>query len=214
NLSQTTMRAEIGKLTLDSTFSERDTINSNIVSQVDLASDPWGIKVLRYEIKNITPSGSMIHTMEIQMEAERQRRAEVTLAEAEKQARINSSTADRQELINISEGDRQKKINEAEGTSQEIKLLANATAEGVKLISLAVSKPGGELALKMRIIDQFIEEFGKIVNRASLKVVPTQLANIKGFFEGLSHVSTTIPTTAAGPGAKVTSQKKGGGSYE
>lgn len=195
NLCQTTMRSEIGKLSLDETFSERDSINSNIVSQVDLASDPWGIKVLRYEIKNITPSHNMVMTMEKQMEAERERRAEVTLAEAEKQARINHSTADRQEKINISEGERQKRINEAEGRAQKISLVAEATAEGIRQVSEAIAKPGGDQAVKMRILDQFIDEFGKVLEKSQISVVPGQLANIKGFFEGIGKVSGNIPTT-------------------
>ncbi len=192
NLAQTTMRSEIGKMDLDSTFSERETINENIVKEIDLASDPWGIKVLRYEIKNIAPSMHMIETMEKQMEAERQKRAEITLATAEKEATINISTAERQEKINLSEGERQSKINIAEGKAKEISELAEATAFSVKRISEALSKPGGEEALKVKLIEQFIEEFGKIVDTSNVTVVPSQLANIKGFFEGISKVTNEL----------------------
>jgi len=195
NLCQTTMRAEIGKLSLDSTFSERDSINWNIVAQVDQASDAWGIKVLRYEIKNINPSSSMVATMEKQMEAERQRRAEVTMAEADKQARINSSHADRQEKINISEGERQKRINIAEGKAKEIALIAVATADSIQKISQAIGTPGGSKAVQAQILDQFIEGFGDVIKTSKIKVVPAQLANIKGFFEGISQVGDTIPET-------------------
>ena len=195
NLAQTTMRSEIGKLSLDSTFSERDSINEKIVKEVDKASDPWGIKVLRYEIQNISLSDQMLNTLEKQMEAERQKRAEITIANAEKQATINESTADRQESINISEGERQKRINEAEGKGQAISLVANATAKGVKLIANAIKKPGGKKAVRMRIIDQFIEEFGRIMKTSKITVVPSQLANIKGFFEGFSRVTNDMPAT-------------------
>ncbi len=193
NLAQTTMRSEIGKMDLDHTFSERDAINENIVKEIDLASDPWGIKVLRYEIKNISPSYHMIETMEKQMEAERQKRAEITLATAEKEATINLSTAERQEKINLSEGEQQSQINLAEGKAAEISALAEATAFSVKRISEALSKPGGQEALKVKLIEQFIEEFGKIVNTSNVTVVPSQLANIKGIFEGFNKITEDTP---------------------
>ncbi|MCP4751979.1 MAG: paraslipin [Proteobacteria bacterium] len=198
NLAQTTMRSEIGKLSLDSTFSERETVNEKIVKEVDLASDPWGIKVLRYEIQNITLSSQMLNTLEKQMEAERQKRAEITLAQAQKQSTINYSNADRKEKINISEGERQKKINEAEGKAKEISLIADASAKGLQKISKAIAKPGGERAVKMRIVDQFIEEFGGIMKTSKVTVVPARLANIKGFFEGIGKVSASLPTTTPG----------------
>ncbi|MBF0276932.1 MAG: paraslipin [SAR324 cluster bacterium] len=193
NMAQTTMRSEIGKLTLDQTFSERDSLNENIVKEVDRASDPWGIKVLRYEIKDITPSETMIATLEQQMEAEREKRAEITIAEAHKQATINASTGEKQERINYSEGERTKRINEAEGKAQEIRLVSEATAKGINMISDAISKPGGNEAVAMQIKEHFIEEFGEIVQNADVSVVPAQLANIKGFFEGITRVSDGIP---------------------
>ena len=149
NLAQTTMRSEIGKLNLSQTFSERDALNETIVQEIDKASDPWGIKVLRYEVRNITPSPNVVHTLEKQMEAERQKRAEITLAEAEKQSTINLSEGQRQEAINLSEGDKQRQINEAHGRAKEIEILTQATAEGVNLIAQAASKPGGKQAIKM-----------------------------------------------------------------
>ena len=194
NLAQTTMRSEIGKLSLDQTFSERDSLNENVVKQIDHASDPWGIKVLRYEIKDITPSNTMIATLEQQMEAEREKRAEITLAEAQKQATINASNADRQEKINLSEGERTRRINEAEGKAQEIQLLAEATARGIAVIAGAIAKPGGNEAVAMQIKEHFIDEFGEIVQNANVSVVPAQLANIKGFFEGITQVADSIPS--------------------
>lgn len=202
NLAQTTMRSEIGKLSLDQTFSERDSLNETIVRAIDKASDPWGIKVLRYEIKDITPSHNMIQTLEQQMEAERQKRADITLAEAQKQATINASSAVRQEKINFSEGERTKRINEAQGKAKEIELLANATAQGIEVIAQAISKPGGDAAMEMQIKEHFIDEFGKIMQQANVSVVPAQLANIKGFFEGINQVSDAIPPLKKTTGGK------------
>ena len=194
NLAQTTMRSEIGKLSLDQTFSERDSLNENVVKGIDNASNPWGIKVLRYEIKDITPSNTMIATLEQQMEAEREKRAEITLAEAQKQATINASSAERQEKINLSEGERVLRINESEGKAQEIQLIAEATAYGVTVIAQAIATPGGNEAVAMQIKEHFIEEFGEIVQNANVSVVPAQLANIKGFFEGINQVADSIPS--------------------
>ncbi|MDT8445806.1 MAG: stomatin-like protein [bacterium] len=192
NLAQTNMRSEIGKLSLDETFSERDSINEHVVREVDLASDPWGIKVMRYEIKNIAPSEHVVETLEKQMEAERQKRAEITLAEAEKLSTINRSNGNRQETINLSEGEKQKRINEAIGKAKEISIIAAASAEGLNLISAAIGKPGGQKALDMRVTEQFIEELGNILQSAQVSVVPANLANIKGFFEGINQVGNAI----------------------
>ncbi len=192
NLAQTTMRSEIGKLTLHDSFSERETLNRTVVTEIDKASDPWGIKVLRYEIMNISPSAHVIHTLEKQMEAERSRRSEVTIATAQKEAVSIVSEGERQEMINVSEGERQKRINEAEGRAREIAILADATAFGVKRIAEAINKPGGDQAVRMRILEQYFQEFGKILSTSKLTVVPADLANIKGFFEGVGRVSGTM----------------------
>ncbi len=192
NLAQTTMRAEIGKMTLDNTFSERDDINENIVKEIDKASDPWGIKMLRYEIKNINPSDKIVDTMEKQMEAERQKRAEILLARADKDARINRSEGERQEAINLSEGEKQKRINESQGRAKEISLLAQATANGIRMIAESILKQGGSQAVRMQIVEQFIKEYGKIIQTSNISVVPGQLANIKGFFEGIGEVSGVL----------------------
>ena len=192
NLAQTTMRSEIGKLTLDNTFSERENLNENIVRSVDSASDPWGIKVLRYEIRNIEPSRNVIDTLEKQMEAERAKRAEITMASAERDGMINVSQGERQEAINLSEGEKQKRINEAQGRAREIALLAEATASGLRQVGAATRKPGGSNAVKMQIVDQFIEELGKILDTAHVSVVPGSLANIQGFFEGITRVSSHL----------------------
>ncbi|GLX87379.1 paraslipin [Thalassotalea loyana] len=191
NLAQTTMRSEIGKLNLSETFSERDKLNETIVTEIDKASDPWGIKVLRYEVRNITPSPNVIHTLEKQMEAEREKRAEITLAEAERESTINLSEGERQEAINLSEGDKQRQINEAEGRAREIEILTQASAEGVNMIAKAALKKGGNEAIKMRLMEQYIGQTGDILATADVSVLPTEIAKLEGFFDGMEKVTAT-----------------------
>lgn len=189
NLAQTTMRSEVGKLLLHESLSEREKLNRTVVTEIDKASAAWGIKVLRYEIMNIIPSAQVIHTLEKQMEAERERRAEVTKATAEKEALINTSEGEKQEAINLSEGEKNKRINEAQGKAEQISILADATAFSLKRIAQAISQPGGERAVKMRILEQYIDESGKILDRADVTIVPLGLANIKGVFEGVGALA-------------------------
>ncbi len=191
NLAQTTMRSEIGKLKLGQTFSERDKLNETIVREIDKASDPWGIKVLRYEVRNITPSHNVIHTLEKQMEAERKKRAEITLAEAERESTINLSEGERQEAINISEGDKQRQINEAHGRAREIEILADATAQGINLIAEASAKPCGDKAIKVRLLNEFIKQTGQILSTADVSVLPSEVAKLDGFFNGMEQVTKT-----------------------
>lgn len=192
NLAQTTMRSEIGKLTLSDTFRERENLNEKIVREIDRASDAWGIKVLRYEIMNIMPSHHVVMTLEKQMEAERTKRAEITLAKANKESKILLSEGERQMAINLSEGEKVKRINVAKGKAQEISLLAEATAQGLALISEAVRSPGGQMAIKMQLVEQFIDELGNIFQKSDISVMPNEMANIKGIFEGASQVTTLL----------------------
>lgn len=189
NLAQTTMRSEVGKITLDDTFSEREAMNENIVREIDKAAGPWGIKVLRYEIKNIRPSNEIVDTMEKQMEAEREKRAEITHSEGFRQARINESEGEQKSQILVSEGARQRRINEAKGKAKEIELIASATANGIQRIAEAMQKPGGELAVRTKLVEQYIEQFGSILKHSNVSVLPTETANLKTFFEGVSKVS-------------------------
>lgn len=189
NLAQTTMRSEIGKITLDDTFSEREQMNENIVREIDKASDPWGIKVMRYEIRNIRPSDNLINTMEKQMEAERAKRAEITESTGTRDYKKNESQGERQAAILRSEANRQKRINEAKGKAREIELVAAATAKGLRRVSEAIAKPGGDLAVKTKLIEQFINQLGNVMDKANVSVLPTETANLKTFFEGVSKVS-------------------------
>ena len=199
NLAQTMMRSEIGKLTLEETFAERETINENVVREVDKASAPWGIKVLRYEIKNINPSNRVIETLEKQMEAERQKRAAITTSTGQKEAKINISEGERQEAVNLSEGEKQKRINEANGRAAEIRLLAQASSEGIRLVAEAIQTPGGHLAVKTQIAEQFIGELGRIIEGANVTVVPAELASLKGLLQAVGMGSTSAPPAAPAP---------------
>lgn len=200
NLAQTTMRSEIGKITLDDTFSEREMMNENIVREIDKAADPWGIKVLRYEIKNIRPSKEIVDTMEKQMEAEREKRAEITHSEGHREARINESEGEQTSQVLISEAARQRRINEAKGRAKEIELIAEATAKGIRRVAEAINRPGGDIAVKTKLVEQYINQFGKIIKSSNVSVLPTETANLKTFFEGVSKVSdhTKNPTSSKG----------------
>ena len=185
NLAQTTMRSEIGKLTLDETFSEREKINDAIIREIDKASAPWGVKMIRYEIRNITPSQRVIETMEKQMEAERAKRASIVVSSGQREAKIQISEGERAHAVNLSEGEKQRRINEAQGRAAEIRLVAEATAEGAGLVAEAIRKPGGQLALQTQLVEQYVNEMGKVLEAADVTVVPQELANIKGLVEGL-----------------------------
>jgi regulator of protease activity HflC (stomatin/prohibitin superfamily) len=192
NLAQTTMRSEVGKITLDDTFSERDAMNEAIVEELDKASDPWGVKVMRYELKDIQPSQDIVLTMEQQMEAERDKRAEITTSSGERDAQINTSEGEREASILVSEGRRQQRINEAEGEARETALLAEASANGIERVADAISQPGGSLAVKMRLTEQFIDRLGTVVDGANVSVLPMEAANLKSFFEGASEVTKPL----------------------
>ena len=192
NLAQTTVRSEVGKLRLSQTFSERDALNETIVREIDNASETWGIKVMRYEVMNITPSSNVIDVLEKQMEAKRQKRAEITLANAERDSTINLSEGERQEAINLSEGERQKRINEANGRAQEISILATATANGMTAIARAIKQPGGHQAMNVRLVESYIDQVDSLYARSDVSIVPSELANIEGMFEGFDRVATTI----------------------
>jgi len=187
-LAQTTMRSEVGKLELDRTFEEREFINGSIVEAVDKASDPWGIKVTRYEIKNITPPQSIRDAMEKQMRAEREKRASIAESEGDRQARINRAEGQKQEAIAKSEGERLLRINEAEGRAQEIKLVAQATAAGLREVGLAINDPGGSSAVNLRLAEQYIAEFGQLAKANNSMIIPTDLANIAGVIKAAGSV--------------------------
>ncbi len=187
-LAQTTMRSVMGKLELDKTFEERETINSAIVDAVDKASDPWGVKVTRYEVKNILPPQSIKDAMEKQMRAEREKRATIAESEGDRQAKINRAEGDRQEMIARSEGEKQKRINEAEGRAIEILKVAEATANGIREIASAINEKGGVNAVNLRIAEQYLDEFGKLAKTNNSIIIPSDLSDIAGMIKAASSV--------------------------
>ncbi|MBC79555.1 MAG: paraslipin [Gammaproteobacteria bacterium] len=192
NLAQTTVRSEVGKLRLSETFSERERLNETIVTEIDNASEPWGIKVLRYEVMNITPSHNVIETLEKQMEAERTKRADITLANAERDSTINLSEGERQEAINLSEGERQRRINEAKGRASEISILAEATATGSRVVAEAIGKPGGQEAMNLKLVEQYVTRLATLFENAEVSLVPNEMAHMQSFFAGMDQVAQSI----------------------
>lgn len=187
-LAQTTLRSEIGKLELDKTFEEREAINANIIEAIDKASEPWGLKITRYEIRNIEPPQSVKDALEKQMRAERERRAVVAKSEGDREARINVSIGERQEAINLSEGEKMKRINEAEGRAREIELVAVATAEGLRKVAEAITLPGGKEAVSLRVAEQWVKEFGSLAKTNNTMIIPSNLADVSGTVASLTKV--------------------------
>lgn len=177
-LAQTTLRSEIGKIELDKTFEERTQINIQVVQELDKASEPWGVKVLRYEIKNITPPHDVLAAMEKQMRAEREKRAMILTSEGDREAQINSAEAEKQQVIKASEAARQQAINEAEGQAKAILSVAEATAEGIVKVAEAVRVDGGFQALQLRIAERYIEEFGNLAKTNNSMILPANLTDI------------------------------------
>jgi regulator of protease activity HflC (stomatin/prohibitin superfamily) len=177
-LAQTTLRSEIGKIDLDRTFEERSHINSQVVSEVDKASEAWGVKVLRYEIKNITPPADIIAAMEKQMRAEREKRAVILTSEGERDAAINTAEGKKQQVIKQSEAHRQQQINEAEGEAQAILARATATAEGIRKVADAIQSNGGIEAVQLRVAEQYITNFGELAKTGNTLILPANLSDV------------------------------------
>ncbi len=196
-LAQTTMRSEMGKLDLDRSFEERTMINEAIVKAVDKASDPWGIKVTRYEIKNITPPQSIRDAMEKQMRAEREKRAMIAESEGERQAKINRAEGERQEAIALSEGERMRKINEAEGRAKEILLVAEAQAAGIQKVAEAISGQGGMESVNMQLAQQYLQQFGNLAKTNNTMIIPSDLANVAGVIQACSTIVKSAPVQKA-----------------
>ena len=177
-LAQTTLRSEVGKIELDRTFEERSHINIEVVTELDKASEPWGVKVLRYEIKNITPPKDVLAAMEKQMRAEREKRAAILTSEGHRESAINMAEGDKQQVIKQSEANRQQQINEAEGQASAILAVATATAEGIRQVASAIESPGGALAVQLRVAEQYITQFGNIAKEGNTLVVPASLSDV------------------------------------
>ncbi|MCD6397443.1 MAG: paraslipin [Spirochaetaceae bacterium] len=187
-LAQTTMRSVIGKLELDKTFEERDQINGSVVQSVDMASDPWGVKVSRYEIQNINVPQAILEAMEVQMKAERERRAEIARSLGEMESKINRSQAFMEEVINISEGEKERMINVAEGRAQEIRSVAKATAGSIRQIAGAMDDVGGEEAAVLRISESYIDQLNNIVGDKSKVILPMDLTNMNDVLSNIKNM--------------------------
>jgi regulator of protease activity HflC (stomatin/prohibitin superfamily) len=177
-LAQTTLRSEIGKIELDKTFEARTTINAQVVAELDKASEPWGVKVLRYEIKNITPPRDVLASMEKQMKAEREKRAVILTSEGQRDAVINEAEGDKQQVIKASEAKKQQQINEAEGQAAAILAIATATAEGLRKVADTIRVPGGSEAVQLRVAEQYITKFGELAKTSNTVVLPANVADI------------------------------------
>jgi regulator of protease activity HflC (stomatin/prohibitin superfamily) len=200
-LAQTTLRSEIGKIDLDRTFEERATINSNVVQELDKASEPWGVKVLRYEIRNINPPADVLQAMEKQMRAEREKRAVILTSEGDRDAKINQAEGEKQRVIKESEANRQQQINEAAGEAEAILAVATATAEGLRRVADAVSDSGGREAMQLRIAEEYVRQFGNLARSTNTIVVPANLSDIASMIAMATKVFDQTRPVAGTPPA-------------
>ena len=190
-LAQTTMRSAMGKLELDRTFEERDKLNAEIVKAVDEASDPWGVRVTRYEIKDITVPENVLKSMELQMRSEREKRANIARSEGEMESRINRSVGVMEEMINRSEGQKERQVNEAEGQAQEILALAKATSAGIGKVAEAIQSEGGEEAVSLRVAENYISELQKLARKDTQLVLPMDLSDIGSVLKKIREMVST-----------------------
>ena len=196
-LAQTTLRSEVGKIDLDRTFEERTTINTSVVGELDKASEAWGVKVLRYEIKNIQPPADILAAMEKQMRAEREKRAVILTSEGQRDAAINTAEGEKQQVIKASEATRQQQINEAEGEAQAILAVAAATAEGIRQVATAIRTDGGIEAVQLRVAEQYVTQFGHLAKHTNTVVVPANVSDVAGMIAAAMKVFGAT----SGPGA-------------
>lgn len=195
-LAQTTLRSEIGKIELDRTFEERGTINQNVVAELDKASDPWGVKVLRYEIKNINPPQDVLGAMEKQMRAEREKRAVILNSEGERDAKINEAEGEKQRVIKQSEANKTQQINEAQGEAEAILAVATATAQGLREVANAVTDQGGPEAMQLRVAEQYITQFGNLAKEGNTFVVPSNLADLTSMMALATDIAKGKPAAS------------------
>ncbi|MDP3092527.1 MAG: stomatin-like protein [Nitrospira sp.] len=194
-LAQTTLRSEIGKIELDRTFEERTNINIQVVNELDKASDPWGVKVLRYEIKNITPPKDVLNAMEKQMRAEREKRAVILTSEGERDAAINQAEGEKQQVIKASEAKKQQQINEAEGAASAILAIAQATAEGLRKVAETIQVPGGQEAVQLRVAEQYITKFGELARTNNTLILPATVSDVGSMIAlAMSAIKQGSPT--------------------
>jgi regulator of protease activity HflC (stomatin/prohibitin superfamily) len=195
-LAQTALRSEIGKIDLDRTFEERTNINTALVGELDKASEAWGVKVLRYEIRSINPPKDIQAAMEKQMRAEREKRATVLTSEGTRDAAINTAEGDKQQVIKASEARKQQQINEAEGQSAAILAVATATAEGIRRVAAAIQTPGGYQAVQLRVAEQYIAQFGNLAKKGTALIVPANLSDLSAMIMAAMTAVRAAPAPA------------------
>ena len=200
-LAQTTLRSEIGKIDLDRTFEERTYVNTQVVTEVDKASEAWGVKVLRYEIKNITPPADILAAMEKQMRAEREKRAVILQSEGERDAAINTAEGAKQQVIKASEATKQQRINEAEGQAAAILAVAKATAEGIRSVAASIEAEGGFEAVQLRVAEQYITQFGQLAKAGNSLIIPSNLADVGSIIATAMNVIQSRGTAPGRPAA-------------
>jgi regulator of protease activity HflC (stomatin/prohibitin superfamily) len=196
-LAQTTLRSEVGKIDLDRTFEERSHINNQVVTELDKASEPWGVKVLRYEIKNITPPQDVLAAMEKQMRAEREKRAVILTSEGQRDAAINNAEGEKQQVIKASEANKQQQINEAEGQANAIRAVAEATAKGIQSVAAAIQQPGGFEAVQLRVAESYLSEFGNLAKTGNTMILPANLSDVGSMIS----LAMNVIKQSGGPGS-------------
>ena len=197
-LAQTTLRSEIGKIELDRTFEERTNINIQVVNELDKASESWGVKVLRYEIKNITPPKGVLDAMEKQMRAEREKRALILTSEGERDAAINQAEGEKQQVIKASEAKKQQQINEADGAAAAILAIAQATAEGLRKVAETIRVPGGQEAVQLRVAEQYIAKFGELAKTNNTLILPASVSDVGSMIAvAMNAIRQTTPSAPA-----------------
>lgn len=193
-LAQTTLRSVIGKMVLDETFEERDLINNQVVSAIDEAALNWGVKVLRYEIKDLTPPAVILQAMQRQITAEREKRAVISESEGKKQEQINLATGAREAAIAKSEGEKQSEINVAEGKAQATIAIANATAQAISLIAKASEEQGGNTAINLKVAEQYIDAFSNLAKTNNTLIVPSNLSDVSGMVGSVMKIVQSTKT--------------------
>ena len=206
-MAQTTLRSVIGKMELDRTFEERDDINRAVVAALDEAAMNWGVKVLRYEIKDLTPPADILHAMQAQITAEREKRALIAASEGRKQEQINIATGEReaaiqrsegemQAAINQSEGEKQAAINRAMGEAEAVKLVARATAEAIHMVAQTIRQPGGMEAVNLKVAEQYVQAFGQVAKAGNTLILPGNMADVGGLVASAMAIVRQQPGTA------------------
>jgi regulator of protease activity HflC (stomatin/prohibitin superfamily) len=196
-LAQTTLRSVIGKMELDKTFEERTAINTAVVHALDEAAQNWGVKVLRYEIKDLTPPAAILHAMQAQITAEREKRALIAASEGRRQEQINIATGEREAFIARSEGEKQSRINNAEGQAAAIVVVAEANADAIRTVAQAIREPGGEQAVQLKVAEKAVDAYGQLAQKNNTMIVPGNMSEVAGLIATAMAIINKNPGSAA-----------------